>query len=108
MTGTAAPALCWCPFPDVASAEAAAATLLDEGLIACANIVPGLRTLYAWNGERGGGSEAGALLKTNESLIKKLVARLAELRPYDEPAILGWPCDFTTPGTAAWLGGLTG
>lgn len=104
----ASPALCWCPFPDAASAEAAANTLLDEGLIACANIMPGLRTLYAWQGERGEASEAGALLKTNSSLIEKLIARLAELHPYDEPAILGWPCDVTTPGTAAWLGGLTG
>lgn len=106
MNGRPAPALVWCPFPDAAEAERVAAILLDEGLIACANIVPALRTLYVWNGARGEGSEAGALLKTNAAVIEKLVVRLGALHPYDQPAILGWPCSHAAPGTAAWLGGL--
>lgn len=102
----AAPALVWCPFPDAAEAERVATVLLDEGLIACANIVPAMRTLYVWNGERGAGSEAGALFKTNAGVLEKLVVRLGALHPYAEPAILGWRCDHAAPGTAAWLGGL--
>lgn len=37
--------LVWCPFPDEDEARQAAGALLDEGLIACANIVPGLVSL---------------------------------------------------------------
>lgn len=106
MNETPAPALVWCPFPDADEAGRVAGALLDEGLIACANIVPGMRTLYAWNGTRGEGEEAGALFKTNSIMMEKLVVRLGQLHPYDEPAILGWRCDTAAAGTAAWLGGV--
>ena len=45
--------LIWCPFPDEGEARRVAGTLLDEGLIACANIVPGMISLYVWQGKRG-------------------------------------------------------
>jgi periplasmic divalent cation tolerance protein len=111
MTGTAAdlfraPALVWCPFPDADSAAAAAERLLDEGLIACANILPGMISHFVWNGERGTSEEIGAILKTNAATLDALTRRLAELHPYEEPAIVGWHCDAAAPGTAAWLAGL--
>jgi len=99
-------ALAWCPFPDRDSAAAAAKSLLDEKLIACANIMPGMLSLFEWNGERGEAGEAGMLIKTNAALLARAIARLAELHPYDQPAILGWRCDAATPETAAWLGAL--
>ena len=102
-----APALIWCPFPDSASAEAAADALLDEGLIACANLLPGLRSRYVWQGQRGAAEEVGALLKTNAALLAAAIARLASLHPYDEPAILGWLCEAAAPATAAWLAALS-
>jgi periplasmic divalent cation tolerance protein len=105
MTDTA-PALIWCPFPDAESAAGAAKTLLDEGLIACANMVGEMVSLFDWNGERGEARETGALLKTNAAVLQRAIARLAQLHPYDEPAIVGWLCDAASPGTAAWLGAL--
>jgi len=57
-------ALIWCPFPDEASAAEAANALLEARLIACANIVPGVRSLYRWDGERGEAQESAALFKT--------------------------------------------
>ncbi|MDN8966444.1 divalent cation tolerance protein CutA, partial [Staphylococcus aureus] len=57
-------ALIWCPFPDPAAAEAVAGTLLDAGLVACANILPAMRSLYVWQGERHADSEVGVLFKT--------------------------------------------
>lgn len=100
------PALIWCPFPDNESAAAVAGVLLDEGLIACANMVGGIHSLFEWNGERSTARETGVLLKTNALALDRAIARLAELHPYDEPAILGWRCDAAAPGTAAWLGKL--
>ncbi len=96
-------ALVWCPFPDVASALAAADQLLDEGLIACVNVVPGIISRYVWKGVRGAAQESGALFKTNAAALASLTVRIAELHPYDEPAILGWHCDAAAPGTVAWL-----
>lgn len=102
----AAPALIWCPFPDLDSARASASALLDEGLIACANLMPAMQSLYAWRGERGEAEEVGALLKTNHLILGSAIARLRELHPYDEPAILGWRCNDAAASTRAWLGAL--
>lgn len=102
----AGPALVWSPFPDAETAAAVASRLLDEGLIACANILPAVRSLYVWRGERGDAEETGVLFKTNTNRLPQLVARLGELHPYEEPAIVGWRCDAASPGTAAWLAAL--
>jgi periplasmic divalent cation tolerance protein len=80
--------------------------LLDERLVACANVLPAMLSLFEWNGERGESNEAGAIFKTDAALLDRAVARLGELHPYDEPAVLGWRCDATTAGTADWLAGL--
>lgn len=96
-------ALVWCPFPDRAAAERVAGQLLDEKLIACANIIEGVTSLFAWNGARETASECGALFKTDAHVLARAVARLEELHPYDQPAVMGWRCDATGSGTAAWL-----
>jgi periplasmic divalent cation tolerance protein len=99
-------ALIWCPFPDESSAAAVAARLLDETLIACANLLGAMRSLYEWNGERGDAREIGVLFKTDAALLDRAVARIAELHPYDAPAVLGWRCDAAAEATALWLGEL--
>ena len=96
-------ALIWSPFESEDAAASAASQLLDEGLIACANILPGVRSLYVWQGERGEARECGALFKTDSELLDKAIARLAAIHPYETPAIAGWRADATAPATAAWL-----
>ena len=95
-------ALIWCPFPDEPAARKAAAALLDERLIACANLVPGAGSLFAWRGERGENRETGALFKTTAAHLDEAMRRLAELHPYDTPAITGWTVH-ADAGTLAWL-----
>ena len=99
-------ALIWCPFASEEAAAKAASQLLDEGLIAFANLVPGVRSLYVWQGERGEARECGALFKTEAGLLERAVARLAAIHPYETPAIAGWRADAVPPPTAAWLGTL--
>ena len=97
----------WSPFADEASAAAAAKQMLDEGLVACANVLPPMRSLYVWNGERGEASEVGVLFKTHAALLDRATARLAEIHPYEAPAVLGWRADAAAEPTAEWLLGLT-
>jgi len=101
-----APALIWCPFPDRDSAQDVMVTLLDEKLIACANVFPEVASLFEWDGERVQAKETGVLFKTNVAVLDKAVARMNELHPYQAPAIVGWRCDAAAPATLAWLGGL--
>jgi len=97
------PALVWCPFPDAIVAASVAERLLDDGLIACANILPAMTALYVWNGERGTSDEVGVLFKTNSGALDELTERIVDLHPYDTPAVLGWHCDAASSGTSAWL-----
>lgn len=99
-------ALIWCPFADEETALAAIHALLDEKLIACGNVLPGMTSVFVWGNERGTARETGVLLKTNTDLLDRAVCRLAEIHPYDEPAVLGWPCDAAAPGALAWLAGI--
>ena len=98
-------ALVWCPFPDSESARTASAALLDDQLIACANIMGTVESHFAWEGARASGSEVGVLFKTAAGRLEDVIERLGELHPYDTPAILGWHVDAAHPATLAWLAG---
>ena len=99
-------ALIWTPFESEEAAAKVAGQLLDERLVACANILPGMRSLYLWRGERGEAREFGVLFKTTAALLDRAVARLAAIHPYETPAIAGWLADAAAPATTAWLGEL--
>ena len=97
-----AAALIWCPFPDHDAANAAVGKLLDEKLVACANVLPGVTSLFAWNGGREESAECGVLLKTTAALLDAAMTRLSELHTYDTPAIAGWLVA-APAATLAWL-----
>lgn len=99
-------ALIWCPFPDRAAARAVAERLLDNKLIACANLISPIESLFEWQGERGEAQEVGVLFKTDAALLDEAVAAIEAEHPYDCPAVLGWRVDVAGQGTADWLGGL--
>ena len=101
-------ALIWCPFPDETAVEDAAAILLHENLVACANILPGMRSLCVWEGKRRESREVGVLFKPRAGLLERAIERLYALHPYEEPAVLGWRCDGAAPATLAWLSALDG
>lgn len=96
-------ALVWCPFPDAESARAASAVLLDESLIACANILGPLESHYLWKGARATSAEVAVLFKTVEDCLPLVIERLGQVHPYDTPAIIGWVCDTAHPATLGWL-----
>ncbi len=107
MSEVAEAALIWCPFGDEASAHAAAVTLVEEGLVACANVLPGVTSIYRWQGEVMQGRETGVLFKTTSLLLQQACERLAQLHPYDVPAIVGWTADRAAQVTLDWLAGQT-
>jgi periplasmic divalent cation tolerance protein len=96
-------ALIWCPFPTQEEARAVARVLVAEQLIACANIVPQLISVFVWQGELCEEEEVGMLCKTNTRRLAPAIARLAELHSYDTPAIFGWNAAEAPPATLSWL-----
>lgn len=100
-------ALIWSPFGSEAEAEEAAGVLLDEGLVACANLIP-IRSLYRWQGKRGEGREVAVLFKTSAARLDDAIASLTAIHPYETPVIMGWPVDRANSAAMAWLAAESG
>lgn len=78
---------------DAASAEAMVLRLVEEGVVACGNIVPGLSSIYRWRGEIERASEVLVLFKTTRAGAERLIRRVPELHPYDVPEVLVVPVE---------------
>ncbi|HJU41482.1 MAG TPA: divalent-cation tolerance protein CutA [Vicinamibacterales bacterium] len=75
-------------FPSAGDAETLARALVDERLAACVNILPPMRSIYAWKGVTENADERQLLIKTTTHRVKALEMRLKELHPYDVPEFL--------------------
>jgi periplasmic divalent cation tolerance protein len=98
----------WVTAADAGSAEALGRAVVEERLAACANVLPGLVSIYRWEGVVQRDAEAGLLLKTREDLAERLAARLAELHDYDVPCIVAWPIAHGSAAYLAWVRAQTG
>lgn len=96
-------ALIWCPFPDSAQARDCLATLIAEQLVACGNIIPGVQSLFAWEGGVSEASEAILFAKTTPERHQAAIDRLDSLHSYVTPAIVGWLAGAISGNTASWL-----
>lgn len=77
--------------PVAADAERIVHVLVAERLAACGNIVPGITSIFTWQGSVERTGEVLVLLKTTQRLLPALTERVAELHPYEVPEILALP-----------------
>jgi len=89
--------------PDVEHAARIGRQLVDEGLAACVNLVPQIRSIYRWEGRVEEGAECLMLAKTREGAFEALRARVAALHPYQCPEIVAVPVAAGHPPYLAWL-----
>lgn len=61
---------------------------VEEGLAACCNILPSIRSIYIWKGTLYDEPEALCLFKTRASLFEDLKKRIKELHSYEVPEII--------------------
>jgi periplasmic divalent cation tolerance protein len=101
MTETVLLAFCTCPNEVVA--EAIADILVGEKLAACVNLLPGIRSIYAWQGEIQRDAEVMLLIKTSTARFVALTQRLPELHPYDLPEIIAIPVSHGLPPYLEWV-----
>jgi periplasmic divalent cation tolerance protein len=95
-------------FPDEEVAAHIARTLVDERLAACVNLVPGVRSIYRWQGAVEEGAEIVGLIKTTAAEAPRLIARLTELHPYEVPEAIALDITDGHPPYLAWLAGSVG
>lgn len=72
-------------------AEAIARAVLDARLAACVNIVPGVVSLYWWQGAICKDAEATLLIKTRAELLPALTDAIRAAHPYEVPEIIALP-----------------
>lgn len=77
--------------PDATVGAELARALVESRLAACVNLVPGLRSIYRWEGVVQEDAEVLLLIKTRSDRIDSLAARVRELHPYDVPEVLVLP-----------------
>jgi periplasmic divalent cation tolerance protein len=91
--------------PDPAAGARIARSLVEEGLAACANVVPGVTSIYRWQGEMHEDPEVLLIVKTRASLVAALAARVRALHPYELPEVLALPVAGGSEPYLAWVRG---
>lgn len=89
--------------PDTASARAIATALVERGLAACVNIVPGIESVYRWQGRVEQGQELLLIIKSNAEHYAALEQTILELHPYELPEIVALPLTAGLPAYLAWI-----
>ena len=74
--------------PSQEVAEQLVNTMVEEKLAACGNIVPGVTSIYRWQGAMQRDAELLIVFKTVRERVRQLSARVQELHPYDVPEVL--------------------
>ena len=100
--------LVYTTFPDEGAALAVGEALVREKLAACVNVLPGMRSVYAWRGAVEHADEVVAIVKTRVGLGDQVGAALKERHPYDTPIILHLEVSGGDPDTLRWLNAETG
>jgi periplasmic divalent cation tolerance protein len=100
--------LVYTTFPDEESAVSIGETLVRDKLAACVNVIPGMRSVYAWKDAVEQGREAVAIIKTRTGLQEAVRAALKERHPYETPIVLFIPTAGGDRGTLDWLISETG
>jgi periplasmic divalent cation tolerance protein len=94
--------------PDEAAAEDLVGRLVAERVVACGNIVPGLTSIYWWQGAVERATEVLVIFKTTAAGAERLVRRVPELHPYDVPEVLVLPVEAGHEPYLDWVAGAVG
>lgn len=89
--------------PDETTAVRLVRQIVEEGLAACGNLVPSVRSIYRWEGEIHDEQESLVIFKTTPARFDDLKQRIVDLHPYDCPEVLGIDVADGHPDYLAWV-----
>lgn len=89
--------------PDASAAEHIARTLVEDGLAACVNILPPIRSVYKWKGQVEDAAEQLLVVKIAAARFPAVRDRIRALHPYELPEIIAVPIADGLPEYLAWL-----
>lgn len=77
-------------------------TLVEEKLVACANILP-IKSIYRWQGNIEEAGEVAMFLKTRCELADRVIERVKALHSYEVPCIVALPIEKGNPDYLRWI-----
>jgi periplasmic divalent cation tolerance protein len=89
--------------PSESEAQKIAEAVVAERLAACANIVPGMKSIYHWEGKIEQGNETILIFKTRAELFQAVEERVKELHSYSTPCIVSLPLTNVSDGFMQWI-----
>ena len=90
-------------FPDQETARRISNELVTKKLAACANILPGVESIYRWKEKIESGNETLVLFKLNEDRQSAFQEKLRSLHPYEVPEIIFVPISSGLPEYLRWV-----
>jgi periplasmic divalent cation tolerance protein len=77
--------------------------LVQERLVACANILGPISSIYWWQGQVQRDSEAVLIAKTRAELVERVIARVKALHSYTVPCVVSLPIEQGNPDFLGWI-----
>ena len=85
------------------AARGIAAALIDNHEAACVSLIPGMSSVYRWEGKRCEESETLLLVKTTADQFERVRARIREMHTYQVPEVIAVPITSGDPDYLFWL-----
>jgi periplasmic divalent cation tolerance protein len=97
------PHLIYCTCPDMPSAQRIAQHLITEKLAACVNILPGVHSVYEWQGQIESAQEHLLLIKSPQQHYAAIEAAIKQLHPYQLPEIVAVSIERGSDEYLTWI-----
>ena len=85
-------------------AEKIGRALVEERLAACINIIPGMRSIYRWQGKLEQGNEVVLIAKSQAALFETIVQRVKAMHSAEIPCIVAMPIVQGAADFLDWIG----
>lgn len=95
--------VCYCTCPDATVARQIAEDLVGAQVAACVNIVPGVTSVYRWQGRIEADAEVLLIIKTDAERYPSLEARVRQQHPYELPELIAVPVATGSAPYLEWL-----
>ena len=92
-----------CSFPDLSKARHIGTLLIEKQLVACVNLIPGVESVFSWEGKITSEREVLAILKTTSERLVELEKEVLALHPYEVPEFLVVAADNGSGDYLRWV-----
>lgn len=95
--------LFYCTTDSQSSANELAASIVEQQLAACVNIIPGITSVYHWNNEIQHDQEWLLLIKTTDDMSEALKEAIMKIHQYDSPELISVDVTDGLPDYLQWV-----